>query len=47
VDVAVCDPTRIPFGKSMCPIVEAPLGRPNGRAHDPVKLAAALAGLVG
>lgn len=47
VDVAVCDPTRIPFGKSICRIVEAPLARPNGRAHDPVKLAAALAGLVG
>lgn len=47
VDVAVCDPTRIPFGKTSCRIVEAPLARPNGRAHDPVKLAAALAGLVG
>jgi uncharacterized cofD-like protein len=46
VDVAVCDPTRIPFGKPMCRILEAPLARPNGRAHDPVKLAAALAGLV-
>ncbi|HXA32449.1 MAG TPA: uridine diphosphate-N-acetylglucosamine-binding protein YvcK [Acidimicrobiales bacterium] len=47
VDVAVCDPTRIPFGKSICRIVEAPLARSNGRAHDPVKLAAALVGLVG
>jgi len=43
----VADPTRIPFGKTGCRIVEAPLARSNGRAHDPVKLAAALVGLVG
>jgi uncharacterized cofD-like protein len=47
VHVAVCDPTRIPFGKPTCRILEAPLARSNGRAHDPVKLAAALSGLVG
>jgi uncharacterized cofD-like protein len=47
VHVAVCDPTKMPFGKPRCPIVEAPLARSNGRAHDPVKLAAALSGLVG
>ena len=47
VDMALCDPTRIPFGKTTCRIVGAPLARANGRAHDPVKLAGALAGLVG
>ena len=47
VDVVVCDPSGIPFGKPACRIVEAPLARSNNRAHDPVKLASVLSGLVG
>jgi uncharacterized cofD-like protein len=47
VDVAVCDPSGLPLGRPSCRVVEAPLARPNGRAHDPVKLASALSGLVG
>jgi uncharacterized cofD-like protein len=47
VDVVVRDPSGIPLGKPSCRIVDAPLARSNGRAHEPVKLASALSGLVG
>jgi uncharacterized cofD-like protein len=47
VHVVVCDPSGIPLGRPPCRVVEAPLARPNGRAHDSVKLASALFGLVG
>ena len=47
VDVAVYDPAGLPLGRPSCRVLEAPLARPNGLAHDPVKLASALSGLVG
>jgi hypothetical protein len=34
-------------GRPAVPVVERSLARPNGLAHDPVKLASALADLVG
>jgi hypothetical protein len=35
------------LGKVDVAVVEAPLARPDGSAHDPALLAAALAGLIG
>lgn len=47
VDVAVCDTSGLPRGKPRVEVVDTPLGRPNGLAHDPVKLASALSDLLG
>jgi uncharacterized cofD-like protein len=47
VDTVVADTTAIALGPLAVPVVEGPLAKANGLAHDPVKLAAALAGLVG
>jgi uncharacterized cofD-like protein len=47
VDVAICDTAGIPLGRPLVPVVDRPLSRPNGRAHDPVKLASALSDLLG
>ena len=47
VDVVLADVTAIALGEPVVPVVETRLAKENGLAHDPVRLAAALAGLVG
>jgi len=47
VDDVLVDPAAIPLGAIELSVVEARLARPNGRAHDPARLAAALSSLVG
>jgi uncharacterized cofD-like protein len=47
VDVAVCDTSRLPRGNPVIEVVDTGLARPNGLAHDPVKLASALSDLLG
>ena len=46
-DVTVCDPATIELGEPSTPVVCAALARPNGLAHDPVRLAEVLADLIG
>ena len=47
VDDVLADPACIPLGAVELRMAEGSLARPNGLAHDPVRLAAALSGLVG
>jgi uncharacterized cofD-like protein len=47
VDVVLCDSTAMEVGPCPVPVVDARLARPNGRAHDPAKLASALSDLLG
>jgi uncharacterized cofD-like protein len=47
VDVVIHDPAHLPTGNVPVRLVQQPLARPDGRAHDPVKLAGVLAHLVG
>lgn len=47
VDAVVCDPAQLPVGTLATPCVERPLARPDGLAHDPDRLAVALAELAG
>lgn len=47
VDVALCDTTRIALGDTGVAVVDVPLARPNGLAHDPSLLAIALSELAG
>jgi uncharacterized cofD-like protein len=47
VDVVLCHPGSLPIGNLDVPYVEKPIARHDGLAHDPVRLAAALADLVG
>jgi uncharacterized cofD-like protein len=47
VDVVLCDSSQLPLGSPRIPVVDTPLARPNGLAHDPAKLASALADLLG
>jgi uncharacterized cofD-like protein len=47
VDVVVADTRAMALGDLSVPVVESPLAKPNGLAHDPVRLAASLASLVG
>jgi uncharacterized cofD-like protein len=47
IDAVVADTTAIELGHLEVPVVDRPLAKPNGLAHDPSRLAAALAGLVG
>jgi uncharacterized cofD-like protein len=47
VDVVLADATAIRLGDLGVPVVETRLAKENGLAHDPGRLAAALAGLVG
>ena len=42
VDVVLCDPDGLAPGDPGVPVVERPLARPNGLAHDPARLGAAL-----
>jgi len=46
-DVALCDTRSLALGSPCVPVVEAPLSRPHGLAHDAAKLAEALSGLLG
>jgi uncharacterized cofD-like protein len=47
VDVVVCDSAGIAVGEPAVPVVDVPLARPHGLAHDASKLAATLADLLG
>ena len=47
VDAVLCDPAGLPTGDLRIPCHEAPLARPDGLAHDPDRLAIALADLLG
>jgi len=47
IDIVVADTTATALGRLDVPVLEAPLAKANGLAHDPRRLAAALAGLVG
>jgi uncharacterized cofD-like protein len=46
VDVVLADPSAIEIGDCPVLVVEAPLAKSNGLAHDPARLAKSLAGLV-
>jgi uncharacterized cofD-like protein len=46
VDAVVADTTAIALGSLTVPVFDRPLAKSNGLAHDPVRLASALAGLV-
>ena len=47
IDRVVCDSSRIGIGDPAVPVVDVPLARPNGLAHDPAKLASTLSDLLG
>ena len=47
VDVVLCHPGALPLGDLAVPCVERPVARDDRLAHDPARLAAALADLVG
>jgi uncharacterized cofD-like protein len=47
VDVVLCDPSCPPVGTLDVEVVERPVARPHGLAHDPELLAAALAEVAG
>jgi uncharacterized cofD-like protein len=47
IDAVVADTTAIELGYLEVPVVDGPLAKANGLAHDPSRLAAALARLVG
>jgi uncharacterized cofD-like protein len=47
VDRVVCDASALPLGELDVPVVDLPLARPNGLAHDPARLASALTDLLG
>ncbi len=47
VDVVACDTTGMPLGSCPVPVVDRPLGRGHGLAHDPAKLAQTLSDLLG
>jgi uncharacterized cofD-like protein len=47
VDLVLCDTTGLPLGEPRPRWVDTRLARPNGLAHDPQRLAASLADLVG
>ena len=47
IDTVVADTTAIALGDLRLPVIDCRLAKANGLAHDPARLAAALAGLVG
>jgi len=47
VDRVVCDSSGIAVGSPAVPVVDVPLARPNGLAHDPDRLASTLSDLIG
>ncbi|MHB1518614.1 MAG: gluconeogenesis factor YvcK family protein [Acidimicrobiales bacterium] len=46
VEIAVCDSSAMPIGETEVPIVDVPLSRPSGLAHDPLRLARVLCNLI-
>jgi uncharacterized cofD-like protein len=46
VDVVLADTSGLELGSPSVPVVDAPLARPNGMAHDAAKLAASLSDLL-
>ncbi len=46
VDVVLADTSGLELGSPVVRVVDAPLARPNGMAHDPAKLGAALSDLL-
>jgi uncharacterized cofD-like protein len=46
-DMALCDTANLALGEPCVPVVDTRLGRPNGMAHDPSRLADALSALLG
>lgn len=46
-DVILCDTSTLPLGQPVRPFLDLSLAGPSGLAHDPAKLAAALADLAG
>lgn len=46
VDIVVCDTTGMALGATGVEVLDTPLARPNGLAHDPVKLATVLSDLL-
>ena len=47
VDRVVCDSAAMTIGDTPLPVVDVPLARPNGLAHDPARLAQTLSDLLG
>jgi 2-phospho-L-lactate transferase/gluconeogenesis factor (CofD/UPF0052 family) len=47
VDRVVCDSAAIEVGETPLSVVDVPLARPNGLAHDPTRLAQTLSDLLG
>ena len=47
VDQVLCDSSAIDVGSVPVPVVDVPMARPNGLAHDPSRLAATLSQLIG
>ena len=47
LDVVLCDTAAMEVGACPVPVVDVPLAKANGRAHDPAKLASALSDLLG
>ncbi len=47
VDQVLCDSSAIDVGSVPVPVVDVPMARPNGLAHDPSRLAATLSHLIG
>jgi uncharacterized cofD-like protein len=45
VDIVVCDTTGMALGATGIEVLDTPLARPNGLAHDPAKLASVLSDL--
>jgi uncharacterized cofD-like protein len=47
IDRVVCDSSCMPIGQTPVPVLDVPLARPNGLAHDPTRLAQTLSDLLG
>ena len=47
LDQVVCDTTGITLGSFSLPVVDVPVARPSGLAHDPARLASVLSDLIG
>jgi 2-phospho-L-lactate transferase/gluconeogenesis factor (CofD/UPF0052 family) len=47
VDTVVADSAAMALGRLGVPVLDCPLAKANGLAHDPARLASALASLVG
>jgi uncharacterized cofD-like protein len=47
IDTVLADTTALALGRLVTPVIDRPLAKANGLAHDPLRLASALADLVG